>query len=68
MRDRVVSPWTVDSDAGIGAAGSGAERGRARRILANAAAIREKFERNARGEVDAESEWAKLLGDVMEGD
>jgi len=43
------------------------EKERALRILANAHIIREKFERNARGEVDAEREWAKLLGDYEGG-
>jgi len=41
------------------------QRDRACRILTDAQLVREKFERNARGEVDAEKEWARVLGDLV---
>jgi hypothetical protein len=39
-----------------------ARRSQARRILEYAAAIREKFERNLKGEVSAEDLWAQRTG------
>jgi len=62
FHDRVLSaPELLDSLAAE-------EQDKARHILANAEHMREKFERNAQREVDAEQEWARALGDLNHGD